>query len=132
MGIFAKAQKHSKISNLNNLSLVIMKNVRDVLESALRSVTIREKFFIALEQSAKSGSIGDLQKMALNSTFINDDIDGYTSALKRGAEISRELFSYNSKKTIDFDIRRKSLRFAVRFSYVVCGLIILSIVLQSV
>jgi len=132
MGIFAKAQKHSKISTLNNLSNIIMQSVRDVLDSALKSVTIREKFFIALEQSAKSGSIADLQNMALNSKFINDDIDGYTKALKRGAEISRDLFSYNNRKTIDFDIRRKSLRFAVRFSYVCCGLIILSIVLQSI
>ncbi len=132
LGIFAQAQKHAKISDLMNLCNTIMESVRDVLDAALKSGSIKKIFFEKLSVASRTGNIHELQKIALNSTHINDDIDGYTSALRRGAEIAREIFSLNNKNSINYEIKRKSLRLAVRFSYLICGFIVLSIILQSI
>ncbi len=132
LGIFAQAQKHARIPNLSNLCATIMQSVRDVLDAALKSNSIKKAFFDKLATASRTGNILELQKMALNSNHINDDIDGYTEALRKGANIAREIFSFNNKNAINYDIRRKSLRIAVRFSYILCGFIALSIVMQSI
>jgi serine/threonine protein kinase len=132
LGIFAQAQKHAKITNLSNLCSTIMQSVRDVLDASLKSTSIKKVFFDKLAIASKTGNIMELQKIALNSRHINDDIDGYTDALRKGALIAREMFSFNNRSAINFDVRRKSLRIAVRFSYIICSFIILSIIMQSI
>jgi hypothetical protein len=109
----------------------VLESVRDVLDASLKSASIKKVFFEKLVHASKTGDMTELQKIALNSKHINDDVDGYTNALKRGAEIAREIFSYNNKRSIEQEVRQNSLKVAVRFSYIICGCIILSIVMQS-
>ncbi len=132
LGIFAQAQRHAKIGSLMNLCNTIMESVRDVLDAALKSHSIKKLFFDKLATASQTGNIAELQKIALNSTHINDDMDGYTNALRSGAAIAKEIFSLDNKNAINHDIKRKSLRLAVKFSYLICGLIVLSIIMQSI
>ncbi len=132
LGIFAQAQKHAKIGSLANLCNTIMESVRDVLDAALKSSSIKKVFFDKLSTASQTGNIAELQKIALNSTHINDDMDGYTNALRKGAEIAKEMFALGNVNAINHDIKRRSLRLAVRFSYLLCGFIVLSIVMQSI
>lgn len=129
--ILGNAQKTSRINRLDNIVAALRDALKEVLDLNLRSNAIKREFANALSASTKSGSIADLLKAATNSDLLEKDLDGYSKALRRGAEITYEIFSYNNRSAMEFDIRRKSLRIAVRFSYIVCSFILITILLQS-
>lgn len=131
LGIFSLAQKQSRSLHLENICKIIQENIADVLDIALRSLTLKKKFFEKLCVASKTGNIVELERVALSSHYINEDAEGYSNALRKGAEIAKEIFSYNNKALINYEVRKKSLNFAVKITYSACGLAILMLVLQS-
>lgn len=131
LGIFSLAQKQTRSLNLIPLCEVIQESVKDVLDIALKSLTLKKKFFEKLAIAAKTGNFQELQKIALASNYINDDAEGYAHAIQRGAEIAKEIFSYNNKAVINIEVRKKSLNLAIKITYSICGLIILLMVLRN-
>lgn len=131
LGILSLAQKQSKVSSLNNLCETLYKSVVDVLDVTMRSSSIKHRFFDKISLAAKSGNIIELQKVALSQKFINDDSDGYSNAVRRGAEIAREIFECTNSSVNTGKIYRTSLGYTLKFTYALCALIITVIIANN-
>jgi serine/threonine protein kinase len=131
LGLLATAQKYTKTSKLPNITETLKNSVLEVLNIALKSNSVKKIFFDKLHNAAKSQDLIQFQKMASNPDFIRNDIKGYGDAIRRGAEIAMEIYGYNNRSSIDYDIRKKSLKLAIRFSYVLCSFIVVTIILQT-
>jgi serine/threonine protein kinase len=129
--IIASAQKACRIGRIDHLVSNIKDALQDVLDINLRSAAIKKEFHESLNNSIKSGSAIDLLKAAMNTDLLEKDYDGYAKALRRGAEIAYEIFSYSNRNTMEYDIRRRSLKLAVKFSYIVSAFILVTILLKS-
>lgn len=128
--IFSLAQLHLKITKLPTLCYILRDSIKDTLSTILRSSRVKIKFFEKIDKAAERGNITELFKAAVATDSIDNDISGYARALRRGAEISMELFTYSNRDKIILDLRKKALRYAVRFSYLVCGFTIITMILQ--
>ena len=127
LGIFTVAQKLTPLNSLVNLAKTINNSIVDVLEVTLKSRKYKRLFFNQLNMAAESGCIKDLHQIAIKSPYLNEDSSGYASAIKRGATISAEIFSYGNRKLMEQKARRHSLGLAVKFSYIVCSILIILI-----
>ena len=128
--IFSLAQQFLKISKLPTICYVLRDAIKDTLSTILRSSRVKIKFFEKIDKAAERGNITELFKAAVATESIDNDISGYAKALRRGAEISMELFTYSNREKIILDLKKKALRYAVRFSYLVCGFTIITMILQ--
>lgn len=129
--IISSAQKISRLARIDHLVGTIKDALQDVLDVNLRSSAIKKEFHESLNNAVKSGSAIDLLKAAMNTELLEKDYDGYAKALRRGAEIAYEIFSYSNRGTMEYDIRRRSLKLAVKFSYIVSAFILITILLKS-
>lgn len=128
--IFSLAQQSLKITKLPTLCYILRDAVKDTLSTILRSSRVKIRFFEKIDKAAERGSINELYKTAVATESIDNDIAGYSRALRRGAEISAELFNYSNREKMILDLKKKALRYAVRFSYLACGFTIITIILQ--
>ena len=128
--ILSIAQKQLKITKLPNLCSILKDSIKDTLSTILRSSRVRVKFFEKIDKSAERGDINELFRAAIATDSIDSDIHGYARALRRGAEISMELFNYSNRSKVILDLRKKALKYATRFSYLVCGFVIITMIIQ--
>ncbi|MCE2993308.1 MAG: hypothetical protein LW826_03825 [Candidatus Jidaibacter sp.] len=128
--IFAAAQRKTKIGKLEHISSIMKTALIDVVDGFLRSTAIKHEISQSLTNASKTSDIYDLYKAISNQNLIKKDMDGYVHAIKRGAEIARDIFFYGNQSLVAHDLRKKSLKIAVKFSYIVSCFIVLMLLLD--
>lgn len=128
--ILAAAQKKTKIGKLDHLASTIKNALVDVFDGFLRSTAIKNEISKSLSNAAKTGDLYELYKSISNQHLIKKDMDGYVDAIKRGAEIARDIFFYSNQSLVAHDLRKKSLKVAVKFSYIISCFIVIMLLLD--
>lgn len=126
------AQKVMKIPKIPNIAQAIANQLQEVIDTIFRGKSIKANFIRKLQEAAKTGSIGDIAKVICNTELYRKDADGYAKALRRGAEIAFEIFSFNDRTLLYHDTKRKSLNLALRFSYLASLFMLLSLILKGI
>jgi hypothetical protein len=121
------SQKNAKIAKLPRLCEITKNAIKDVLDMFLKNATIKKYFTDNLDIIAKTGSFQELMNTASNPDYLTRDATGYVLALRRGAEISKEIFSFTNMTFITRELRNKSLNYAIKISYSITLFVILFI-----
>lgn len=130
--IFAIAQRQFKVGALSSLTLGFRDALKDILSIHIKGVSIKNSLFEQIDKAAQSGSIQTLITAAASPTMLAKNAAGFAKAVQRSSEIAYEIFSYSQKDSINKLIRQKSLRIVLQCSYVICSLILVTIILRSI
>ena len=132
VNILAQCQQKTKLNQLPN----ILKNVKDeiceLIDENCMSVSIKKRIFDNIINAEKTGSLFEILKAATPVDLIQQDDEGYSNALRRGAELSFKIFSFNNRDNVNSLIRSKSLSLAIKLSYVLCSFLFIIILLKNV
>lgn len=130
--IFAIAQRQFKAGALNNLAAVFKDALKDALNIHIKSVSIRNSLYEQIDKGAALGNIQSLLSAAASPILLAKNAAGFAKAIQRSSEIAYEMFSYSHKDSINKQIRNKSLKIVLQCSYVICSLILVTIILRSI
>lgn len=130
--LFTYAQKHINLDKIPNIARALANHLQESIDVVFKSKTLKNNFIKKLHDASKSGIVGDIAKVVCNTDFYTKDADGYARALRRGAEIAYEIFSYNDRTLLFHDTKRKSLNLAIKFSYVASLFMLLSLILRGI
>ncbi len=130
--IFAIAQKQFKVGSLNNLTLILRDALKEMLSTHIKSISIKNALFDQIDEATISGNIQALLNAAASHIMLTKNANGFAKAVTKSSEIIREIASYSQKDLINKQIRQKSLKIVLQCSYIICSLILVTIILRSI
>lgn len=128
--ILALAQKKSELTNLPALTQWIREGLSSVLEF-VKSKKIKKKVTDLMDKSVAAGDTNKLFAIITNSKFIKNDIYGFREAKKQYMILSFEIMKLKSQTNIDQLAYRLGLRISVIFSYLICIVSVLSLLILN-
>ena len=128
LAIFAFAQDKLNIKKLENVSKWLNQGLENVIEK-LNSKSIKDNLRKKLAEASATGDLRKLFKVITNKKYVRSDISGYREAKKQYKILNFQILKMNSRSNLDMLAYRLGLRISVIFSYLVCAISILSIMI---
>jgi hypothetical protein len=129
--MFALAQQRFGMGPLPYLASILVPALKEILDSHIKSTSIKRMFEERLDEAMQSGNIQSVLDAAASPELLLKNTTGYAKAVYRRSQIMQELVDYSKRKTLEMRIRQKSLQIVLQCSYVICSLILLKIILKS-
>ena len=129
--LLATAQEKTKSTeSLQRLATAFETGITGLLDSLMRGKATKKRLYDRLGNTARSGDLVELYKVATNTEYLEKDKQGYSNAIKRSSEIADEIFKCNDVKETQRRAKNVSLAFAVKLSYVISCAVLVTILLE--
>lgn len=128
MAIFALAQKFSGIKSLPNTAKWLQ-GATEKIKEKIKSKSIKQKIQDKINKATEKGSLKEMFLAITNRNLIEKDYFGYREARKQYLLLNFEKLKLQSRRNIDQLAYRMGLRISVIFSYLICAISILSVML---
>lgn len=131
LAILCLAQDETRIDSLQRTCLIIKNALQDIIDLVLKSRSIRDDFKERIHVASESSNLKLMLKTMCDTRYYKRDEMGYIYAIRRGAEISAQIFQYFNAEQFHRDIRKRSLEFAIKFSYLASCFVIAIVIIKG-
>ena len=130
LSLLALAQKQAGISELKEISNWARRMIQPVADR-FNSKNIKVKYEAKLDKASEKGNLAKLFSEMANKSLIRADIFGYKEAQKQYKILNFQILKLKSQASIDILAYRLGLRVSVIFSYLVCIVSIISVMVMQ-
>jgi len=128
LAIFTLAQQKSGIKSLPALSQWLREGL-NLISKNLNSKNIKSTLAEKLDEAVPSGDLQKLFSIIVNANLIRNDLYGFKEAKTQYKILNFEILKLRSQANLDQLSYRLGLRVSVIFSYLICVISILSIMI---
>lgn len=129
--LLALAQKRAEVSSLPALAQWVREGLNAVLNN-LNSQKIKDKFTEELDKAVPSGDLNKIFAIVTDANLVRKDVYGFNEAKQQYKILNFEILKLKSQTNMDQLAYRLGLRVSVVFSYLVCVISVLSLMVFSI